>query len=266
MSRVLCPAQGGCTALRAAADECKEERGLLLVTAQGFLQRALRDLLVVADPRGECDKRRREPVLGRAQHQFLTRCADCLLPHDGKVIRLQYSLCCAADDGVMSILLLELLPQLHETGFRQLCPAREFLCIHECVEVLRQLLEIVAQTLDLAADGNHIPIRCVDIVAQFPQTIRDMRQIRLRDHPITHTFPFFLPMIRDDYSIDCRFREAGNDKSSASRRKRSFLLQFHLPHGFSRANLLFHGARREDLQHLGVDEVDEEELCHFRRD
>ena len=258
--------QGRGTASRTAADEGKEERRLLLVTAQCLAERTHGDLLVVADPGGEGDKRGREPVLGCAQHQLLACRAHRLLPHDGEIVRLQDALRRAADLGVVPVLLLELLPQLHETGFRQLCPAREFLCIHECVEVLRQLLEIVAQTLDLAADGNHIPIRCVDIVAQFPQTVRDMRQIRLRDHPITHTFHFFLPMIRDDYSIDCRFREAGNDKSSASRRKRSFLLQFHLPHGFSRANLLFHGARREDLQHLGVDEVDEEELCHFRRD
>lgn len=266
MSRVLCPAQSGFTALRAAADERKEERGLLLVAAQGFLQRALCDLLVVADPRREGDERGREPILGCAQDQFLTRRTDRLLPHNSKVIRLQYSLRSAANDGVMSILLLKFLPQLHEARLRQLRTAREFLRIHECVEILGQLLEVVAQSFDLPANGNHIPVRCVDIVAQFPQTVRDMRQIRLRDHPITHTFPFFLPMIRDDYSIDCCFREAGNDKSSASRRKRSFLLQFHLPHGFSRANLLFHGARREDLQHLGVDEVDEEELRHLGRD
>ena len=110
----------------------------------------------------------------------------------------------------MPVLLLQLLPQLYEARLSELRAGGKAVRLHKGMEILRQLLQISAQILDIPADGNDIGVCGVDILTQFPQTARDMRQIRLRNHPITHTFPFFLPMIRDDYSIDCRFREAGN--------------------------------------------------------
>lgn len=186
---MLRPAQGGGTASRTAADEGKEERRLLLVTAQCLAERAHGDLLVVADPGGEGDERGREPVLGRAQHQLLARRTHCLLPHDGEIVRLQNALRRAADLGVVSILLLELLPQLDETSLRELGARGETVRLHEIVEVRRQCIEILLQRVDILADGDDVGIGCVDVLTELPQTVPYPGKIRLRNNAVSHAVP-----------------------------------------------------------------------------
>ena len=44
------------------------------------------------------------------------------------------------------------------------------------------------------------------------------------------------------------------------------ILSFHRSDGFIGAEEVFHRAWRENLEHLGIQEVDEEELCHLRGD
>ena len=186
---MLRPAQSGGTASRTAADEGKEERRFLLVTAQCLAERAHGDLLVVADPGGEGDKRGREPVLGRAQHQLLARRTHRLLPHDGEIVRLQDALRRAADLGVVSVLLLELLPQLDETGLRELGTRGETVRLHEIVEVRRQRIEILLQRVDILADGDDVGIGCVDVLTELPQTVPYPGKIRLRNNAVSHAVP-----------------------------------------------------------------------------
>ena len=186
---MLRPAQGGGTASRTAADEGKEERRFLLVTAQCLAERAHGDLLVVADPGGEGDKRGCEPVLGRTQHQLLTRRAHRLLPHDGEIVRLQDPLRRAANLGVVSVLLLELLPQLDETGLRELGARGETVRLHEIVEVRRQRIEILLQRVDILADGDDVGIGCVDVLTELPQTVPYPGKIRLRNNAVSHAVP-----------------------------------------------------------------------------
>ena len=186
---MLRPAQGGGTASRTAADEGKEERRLLLVTAQCLAERAHGDLLVVADPGGEGDERGCEPVLGRTQHQLLARRTHRLLPHDGEIVRLQDALRRAADLGVVSVLLLELLPQLDETGLRELGARGETVRLHEIVEVRRQRIEILLQRVDILADGDDVGIGCVDVLTELPQTVPYPGKIRLRNNAVSHAVP-----------------------------------------------------------------------------
>ena len=183
---MLRPAQSGGTASRTAADEGKEERRLLLVTAQCLAERAHGDLLVVADPGGEGDERGREPVLGRTQHQLLACRAHRLLPHDGEIVRLQDALRRAADLGVVPVLLLELLPQLDETGLRELGARGETVRLHEIVEVRRQRIEILLQRVDILADGDDVGIGCVDVLTELPQTVPYPGKIRLRNNAVSH--------------------------------------------------------------------------------
>ena len=159
---------------------------------QGLLQRTLCNLLMVADPRGERNERGSEPVLRCTQHQLLRRRSDRLLPHEGKVIGLQYAFRRASNDGIVSIFLLKFLMQLHKARLRQLCTCREAMRLHKVMEVCRQLVQIFAQIVDVPADRHDIRICRINIVAQFPQAARDVREIGLRNHTITHTFPFFL--------------------------------------------------------------------------
>jgi|GEM_PF-5879655 hypothetical protein len=147
---------------------------------------------MVADPCGEGDESGRKPVLGRTQHQLLTRRSNGLLPYESKIIRLQYTFRRTANDRIMSVFLLEFLPQLYKTCLRQLCTGREAVRIHKGVEVRCQLLKIRTQIIDIPANSDNVGIRCIDVVAQFPQTACDVRQIRLRDHSIAHRIPFFL--------------------------------------------------------------------------
>ena len=183
---MLRPAQGGGTAPRTAADEGKEERRFLLVTAQCLAERAHGNLLVVADPGGEGDERGCEPVLGRTQYQLLARRTHRLLPHDGEIVRLQNALRRAADLGVVSVLLLELLPQLDETGLRELGARGETVHMHEVVEVRRQRIEILLQRVDILADGDDVGIGCVDVLTELPQTVPYPGKIRLRNNAVSH--------------------------------------------------------------------------------
>ena len=186
---MLRPAQSGGTASRTAADEGKEERRFLLVTAQCLAERAHGDLLVVADPGGEGDERGCKPVLGRTQHQLLACRAHRLLPHDGEIVRLQDPLRRAADLGVVSVLLLELLPQLDETGLSELGARGETVRLHEIVEVRRQRIEILLQRVDILADGDDVGIGCVDVLTELPQTVPYPGKIRLRNNAVSHAVP-----------------------------------------------------------------------------
>ena len=186
---MLRPSQSGGTAPRTAADEGKEERRFLLVTAQCLAERAHGDLLVVADPGGEGDKRGREPVLGRAQHQLLARRTHRLLPHDGEIIRLQDALRRASDLGVVPVLLLELLPQLDETSLRELGARGEAVRLHEGVEIRRQRIEILLQRVNVLADGDDVGIGCVDVLTELPQTVPYPGKICLRNNAVSHAVP-----------------------------------------------------------------------------
>ena len=103
----------------------------------------------------------------------------------------------------MPVLLLQLLPQLYEARLSELRAGGKAVRLHKGMEILRQLLQISAQILDIPADGNDIGVRAVDILTQFPQTARNVREIRLRNDAVAHTFPSF--STTDDIQIIAYF-------------------------------------------------------------
>ena len=89
----------------------------------------------------------------------------------------------------MPVLLLELLPQLDETGLRELGARGETVHLHEVVEVRRQRIEILLQRVDILADGDDVGIGCVDVLTELPQTVPYPGKIRLRNNAVSHAVP-----------------------------------------------------------------------------
>ena len=97
---------------RSASNQGKEQRGFFIISADGFCQGSLRQILVVAQPGSQGHKRRGQPVARRGKHQLFGGIADGFLAYQLNIRCLQNARGLTAHDGILSKLGFQFLPDL----------------------------------------------------------------------------------------------------------------------------------------------------------
>ena len=184
----LRPFQTRFFSIRTATDQCKKQWCLFIVAFDAFFNGFLCKFRLIVDPCCKCNKTRCKPVTWSGNHQFLCCITDRIFLYNSNIICLQDSGCCTTYNIIMSIFLLQFLPDLYKSRFCLIKPVCSLLNTDKIMKFLCQTPNLIIDNLYVAVDCPYIGIQCLKIIVDRSKIVFNGSKIRLFNYSIRHLF------------------------------------------------------------------------------